>query len=106
MPSSTYYERKKKSQRIDGKRLRERAQVSELFHASRGSAGSRTLVRQLLMLDIIMGRYKVSRLMQEAGLRSKRIRIWCYAPWTWLTHSVAGQKVCYSIPIRAVSTPA
>lgn len=72
MPSSTYYERKKKSQRIDGKRLRERTQVSELFHASRGSAGSRTLVRQLLMLDIIMGRYKVSRLMQEAGLRSKQ----------------------------------
>ncbi len=72
MPTSTYYEREQKAHRIDVSRLQDRALVTELFTASNGSAGSRTIVLQLLMLGIIMGRYKVSRLMREAGLRSKQ----------------------------------
>lgn len=52
--------------------MNERTKVRELFAASNSSAGARTLVFQLTALGVVMGRYKVSRLMEEAGLASKQ----------------------------------
>lgn len=72
VPPSTYYEHKKKQQRIDTKRLNERAVMRSLFKASNNSAGSRTLVTQLATAGLKLGRYKVSRLMKEAGLVSNQ----------------------------------
>lgn len=72
VPPSTYYEREHKKAVIDVERLRQRSVVTHLFNASQGSAGTRTLVAQLALQGIIMGRYKVSRLMAEAQLISKQ----------------------------------
>ncbi|MGB1092963.1 MAG: IS3 family transposase, partial [Oceanobacter sp.] len=72
VPASTWYERQKANRKPDVKRLTERAKVRELFEASDHSAGARTLVFQLAALGIVMGRYKVSKLMKEAGLVSKQ----------------------------------
>lgn len=72
LPPSTYYERQKALKTIDVQRINERTKVRELFAASNSSAGARTLVFQLTPLGVVMGRYKVSRLMEEAGLVSKQ----------------------------------
>lgn len=72
LPVSTYYERQKRGKQIDVQRINERTKVRELFAASDSSAGARTLVTQLAMAGVVMGRYKVSRLMAEAGLVSKQ----------------------------------
>lgn len=69
---STYYEREQKKDRIDAERLQQRSIVTRLFNRSNGSAGQRTLVAQLAMQGISMGRYKVARLMKEAKLVSKQ----------------------------------
>lgn len=57
---------------IDGERLALRAKVRELFTLSRQSAGSRSLVWMLAAEGYQAGRYKVRRLMREAGLASKQ----------------------------------
>ena len=46
--------------------------IKELFNASRGSAGSRTLVAMLRNTGVEIGRFKVRKLMREAGLASKQ----------------------------------
>lgn len=72
VPPSSYYEREQKKDVINVERLRQRSLVTQLFNASQGSAGTRTLITQLALRGISMGRYKVSRLMAEAKLVSKQ----------------------------------
>ena len=57
---------------MNADRMSLRAKVRELFKRSRHSAGSRSLVWMLSAEGIRAGRYKVRRLMQEAGLYSKQ----------------------------------
>lgn len=57
---------------INQQRLSERNKVKKVFDDSQGSAGSRMIVSALKLQNITMGRYKVSRLMEEAGLVSKQ----------------------------------
>ena len=57
---------------MDIERLNLKARVKTLFNHSRGSLGSRSIVSRLKEDDIQIGRYKVSRLMEEAGLVSKQ----------------------------------
>lgn len=72
LPASTYYEQEERKNRIDAQRIDQRAAVTALFNASNQSAGSRTLVAQLALIGLVLGRYKVSRLMEEAMLVSKQ----------------------------------
>ena len=67
---STFYDRRSKPVDVERQQLRER--VSRLFDDSRQSAGSRTLVGMLRLEYIVIGRFKVMRLMQEANLQSKQ----------------------------------
>jgi putative transposase len=57
---------------IDTNRLRLRSQVNELFTASRGGAGSRSIVTMLKDRGTHIGRYKVRALMRESGLTCKQ----------------------------------
>ncbi|PPC76899.1 IS3 family transposase, partial [Pokkaliibacter plantistimulans] len=72
LPTSTYYDRQKRATLPEIQRMNERAQVRALFAASQGSAGARTVMKQLAMQGVAMGRYKVTRLMAEAGLMSRQ----------------------------------
>lgn len=72
MRPSTYYERENNKNTIDAERIRQRSVVTQLFNASNGSAGQRTLVKQLSVLGMVMGRYKIAKLMSEAQLISKQ----------------------------------
>ncbi|SMC30027.1 putative transposase [Andreprevotia lacus DSM 23236] len=65
-----FYQRQQRP--IDTSRIRLRAKLRELFVTSRRAAGSRSLVSMLVAEGFQLGRYKVRRLMQEAGLRSKQ----------------------------------
>ena len=67
---SSYYAHKSRRRRPDGERLKLRAKVTELFNASRGAAGSRTLRDQLRLSGFTDGRFKVRSLMREAGSQS------------------------------------
>lgn len=67
---SSYYDHKARRDRIDLARLRLRSQVRALFKRSRDSAGSRTITRRMNDQGVVIGRFKVSRLMAEAGLVS------------------------------------
>lgn len=68
--SSCYYEFKQR--KPDANRIRLASRIKELFNMSRGSAGSRTLVSMLRSENIEIGRFKVRKIMQEAGLLSKQ----------------------------------
>ena len=72
VPRSSYYEHLQRRTRIDVARLRLRAKATEIFNASRQSAGSRSIVTKLREQGEIIGRYKVRRLMKEANLVSKQ----------------------------------
>ena len=61
----TYMERRK---RVDVQRMTLKAKVNQVFKKSRGAAGSRTIKTMLNEAGIEIGRYKVSRLMEEIGL--------------------------------------
>lgn len=52
-------------------RLELRNRVNEIFTKSRSSAGNRSIMGMMLVDDTEIGRFKVSRLMQELGLVSK-----------------------------------
>ena len=69
---SSYYNFESNQQRIDPERVRLRAEVSKIHTNSRGAAGSRTIVSKLSQQGDEVGRYKVSRLMEEAGVVSKQ----------------------------------
>lgn len=69
---SSSYERRKRRQQIETKRRLLRARIKRLFIKSRNSAGTRTLVYMLKHEGVVMGRFKVGRLMKEQGLTSKQ----------------------------------
>lgn len=72
LPKSTYYARCQSQNKVDVERERLKAKVVELHHASRQSAGSRTLTGLLKQQGESIGRYKVRSLMKEADIRSKQ----------------------------------
>ena len=69
---SSFYEYRRRRSRIDVERLALRAEVNRLFTQSRSAAGSRTLVGMLNDSGVVIGRFKVRRLMQELGLVCKQ----------------------------------
>ena len=69
---SSYYARRQSAQEIDADRVELRAVVAEKHRISRQSAGSRSIVGMLAADGIQVGRFKVRRLMKEAGLVSKQ----------------------------------
>jgi putative transposase len=70
--TSSYYEYRQRQKKVDIERLGLRAKVREVYHLSRGAAGSRTIVSKLVESGTEIGRYKVRSLMKEAGLVSKQ----------------------------------
>lgn len=72
VPKSCFYDFKARQNRIDTKRLTLRALVNEKFKLSRGAAGSRTIQAMLKEDDVLIGRFKVRRLMAENGLTCKQ----------------------------------
>jgi putative transposase len=70
--TSSYYDYKKSNRRPDVERLKLRSKIKELFKQSRGSAGSRSLLDMMRERSYVIGRFKVRRLMAEAGLVSKQ----------------------------------
>jgi len=69
---SSYYEYRQRRKHIDVERLVLKAQVNRLFTKSRSSAGSRTIKGLLSEEGIVVGRFKVRRLMSELGLICKQ----------------------------------
>jgi len=69
---SSYYENRQRRNHIDVERLALKAQVSRLFTKSRSSAGSRTIKGMLNDDGVVIGRFKVRRLMSELGLICKQ----------------------------------
>lgn len=72
VPTSCYYEYQKGKTRIDSERLKLRSEINHLFNQSRASAGSRTLVNMMQDRGYSIGRYKIRKLMKEAGLTCKQ----------------------------------
>ena len=69
---SSYYEYRQRCNRVDVERLILRSKVNRYFTKSRSSAGSRTIVGMMADDEIVIGRFKVRRLMRELGLISKQ----------------------------------
>jgi len=69
---SSYHYHCRHANRANPERDRLKAKVVALHEASRGAAGSRTILAQLKQEDEVIGRFKVRRLMQEAHLKSKQ----------------------------------
>ncbi len=69
---SSYYDYRQRRGRIDAERLALKAKVNQLFSKSRSSAGSRTIMGLLNEEGIVVGRFKVRRLMSELGLICKQ----------------------------------
>lgn len=72
MPSSSYYDYRRREQQIDAERLEQKAKVHELFTNSRSSLGSRSIKGLMNEEGFEIGRFKVRRLMKELGLVSKQ----------------------------------
>ena len=72
VPRSSYYEYRQKRSVVDAERLVLRATVSHYFGQSRSSAGSRTIKGMMVAEGIVIGRFKVRRLMSELGLVCKQ----------------------------------
>lgn len=72
VPTSSYYDYKKRCRTIDAERLTLRSLVKQLFRSTRNAAGSRSLVDMMRALGHVIGRFKVRRLMKEAALVSKQ----------------------------------
>jgi len=70
--ASSCYERRKRQPQIRAKLRILRARVKRLFDKSRQSSATQTLVEMLRDKVIVMGRFKVSRLIIEQGLMSKQ----------------------------------
>ncbi len=82
VPRSTYYSRRQANRHVNVERERLKAKVIKLHQKSRQAAGSRTIAGQLQQQDEKIGRYKVRRLMKEAGLQSKQPGKHRYKPAT------------------------
>ena len=70
--TSCFYEYLKRKSHIDAERLELRCEISQLFNQSRASAGSRALATMMGERGYTVGRFKVRRLMKEAGLTCKQ----------------------------------
>jgi len=68
VPTSSYYDYCIRRDVIDVERLTLRAQVTTIFKQFRSASGSRTIVTKLQEDGVSIGRFKVTRLMEEAGL--------------------------------------
>ena len=69
---SSYQEYRQRRKQVDVKRLALKAQIHRLFTKSRSSAGSRTIKGMLNEDGVVIGRFKVRRLMSELGLICKQ----------------------------------
>jgi len=69
---SVWYADRHRRRRVDVGRLALKGQVRTVFTESRGSAGSRTVVKSLRLGGLAIGRFKVRGLMRELGLVSKQ----------------------------------
>ncbi|WP_085985283.1 IS3 family transposase [Marinobacter algicola] len=69
---SSYYEYRQRRKHVNVERLALKAQVNRLFTKSRSSAGSRTIKGMLNDDGVVIGRFKVRRLMSELGLICKQ----------------------------------
>ncbi|PRD30520.1 UNVERIFIED_CONTAM: insO2 [Trichonephila clavipes] len=72
VPRSCLYAHRERAQRVDRKRMALRSRVHELFVESRSSAGSRSIMGMMREQGTVIGRFKVSRLMEELGLICKQ----------------------------------
>ncbi len=70
--TSCFYDYLNRRQYIDLNKIKLRSELKRLFRISRGSAGSRMLVSMMKAIGYQVGRFKVRRLMKEAGLTSKQ----------------------------------
>lgn len=72
VPRSCLYAYRQRCRHIDVDRMTLRSQVHELFIESRSSAGSRSIMGMMREQGVAIGRFKVSRLMEELGLICKQ----------------------------------
>lgn len=72
VPRSSYIYRIKQRNKIDSERESLKQKVSDIHEQSRQAAGSRTITGQLNHDGENIGRYKVSSLMREVGIKSKQ----------------------------------
>jgi len=96
---SCYYTCRERRKRVDVQRVILKAKVNQVFKKSRGAAGSRTIKSMLNEAGVEIGRYRVSRLMEEIGqtrfgvvisrisglAADGHIWLWCliYVPAAW-----------------------
>ncbi|HDR9175553.1 TPA: IS3 family transposase [Burkholderia vietnamiensis] len=69
---SCLYAHRGRARRVDAERMALRSRVRELFIESRSSAGSRSIMGMMREEGTTIGRFKVSRLMEELGLICKQ----------------------------------
>jgi len=69
---SCLYAHRERVRHIDVERVALRSRVHELFVESRSSAGSRSIMDMMREEGTAIGRFKVSRLMEELGLVCKQ----------------------------------
>ena len=69
---SCLYAHRERARHIDVERMALRSRVHELFVESRSSAGSRSIMGMMREEGTAIGRFKVSRLMEELGLVCKQ----------------------------------
>ena len=69
---SCLYAHRERARHIDVERMALRGRVHELFVESRSSAGSRSIMGMMREEGTAIGRFKVSRLMEELGLVCKQ----------------------------------
>jgi putative transposase len=71
---SSFYYQTKRANTVDPERERLKTRTIELYEASRGSAGARTLSAALTSEGESVGRFKAASLMAEAGIESQQRR--------------------------------
>ena len=72
IPTACFYDYLARKRTINRERVQQRSELRCLFKESRDSAGSRALMSMMRTLGHQIGRFKVHRLMKEAGLVSKQ----------------------------------
>ncbi|HAT2489037.1 TPA: IS3 family transposase [Aeromonas hydrophila] len=72
IPTACFYDYLARRRTINRERMQQRSELRCLFNESRGSTGSRALMSMMRALGHQVGRFKVRRLMKEAGLVSKQ----------------------------------
>ncbi len=72
VPTSCFYDYLARRRTINRERMQQRSELRRLFKERRSSAGSRALMSMMRELGYQIGRFKVRKLMKEAGLASKQ----------------------------------